>query len=100
MHRFIGCATGGPAAAIALQLTHHLPIAMTICACLGVVVGRHIENSKSGVAHVGTQFALAFLVLAPDTYSTPDLAPGLDRLFGILFGMVLLELIRVLPRLL
>ena len=31
------------------------------------------------------------VVLVPDNYAQAALAPGLDRLFGILFGMVLLE---------
>jgi uncharacterized membrane protein len=35
---------------------------------------------------------LAFLVvLVPDNYANAALEPGYDRLFGILFGMVLLE---------
>ena len=59
---------------------------------LGVMVGRHIESGRSGIAYAGTQFTLAVLVtLVPDSYAHAAIAPALARLTGILVGMALLE---------
>jgi len=104
LHRFVGCCAGGLVATLALLLTHHQPLAMAVAVALGVAAGRHVENGPVGIAYVGTQFVLAFLVvLVPDSYADAGVGPGLQRLFGILFGMVLLEPVllafRYLPRL-
>lgn len=65
---------------------------MTLAACPGVLAGRHIENGQLGIAYVGAQFAPAFLVvLAPYSDAHLDIAPGIERLSGLLLGMVLLE---------
>jgi len=91
-HRFAGRAAGGLLASGILVASHQLPIVMVLGICTGVIVGRHVENSNLGIGYVGTQFALAFLVvLVPDSYANPDLAGGLTRLVGVLFGMLLLE---------
>ena len=83
---------GGLIATIILLGSHHSPILMTLGVCIGVLVGRHIENSNSSISYIGTQFVLAFLVvLVPDTYSSAALEPGIERLAGILFGVVILE---------
>ena len=59
---------------------------------LGVAIGRHIENSKSGIVYVGTQFTLAILVtLVPDSYADAVILIAMERLTGILIGMALLE---------
>lgn len=94
-HRVFGCVFGGILATGILLLSHASPVVMTLAVCLGILVGRHIENGNLGICYIGTQFALAFLVvLVPDCYSTFDVAPGLQRLFGILVGMALLEPMR------
>jgi uncharacterized membrane protein YccC len=99
IHRFIGCSIGGLLATGILLISHDSPLAMTLAVCVGVIVGRHLENGKLGIAYVGTQFALAFLVvLVPDTYFNVNIQPGLERLFGIIFGMVLLEPVRLIFR--
>jgi uncharacterized membrane protein YccC len=92
MKRLIGCLAGGGLASAILLFSHHSPALMTIGLCLGVVIGRHIENGPPSMSYAGLQFTLAFLVvLVPDNYANAALEPGYDRLFGILFGMVLLE---------
>jgi uncharacterized membrane protein YccC len=92
MQRLVGCVAGGLLASAVLLLSHHSPVLMTIALCIGVIIGRHIENGPPLMSYGGLQFTLAFLVvLVPDNYAQAALAPGLDRLFGILFGMVLLE---------
>lgn len=98
-HRFAGCALGGLLASGILLASHQLPVVMTLGICIGVIVGRHIENGDLGIGYLGTQFALAFLViLVPDHYANPDLHAGLTRIMGVLFGMLLLEPVRWLFR--
>ncbi|MGU7770487.1 FUSC family protein [Burkholderia sp. MR1-5-21] len=90
-HRFAGCAAGGALATVGLYACHHSPAMMALLVAAGVVVGRHIENSRTGANYVGTQFALAFLVvLVPDTYTAVDTAAGLDRFLGVLSGIAVL----------
>jgi uncharacterized membrane protein YccC len=92
MNRLIGCLAGAALASAVLLLSHHSPVGMTIGLCIGVIIGRHIENGPTSMSYAGLQFTLAFLVvLVPDNYTNAVLDPGLDRLFGILFGLILLE---------
>jgi uncharacterized membrane protein YccC len=96
-HRLVGASLGGLLATAVLLLSHASPLVMTLAACIGVVIGRHIENGKLPITYAGTQFALAFLVvLVPDGYAGPDAAPGIERLAGIFLGMALLEPVRLL----
>jgi uncharacterized membrane protein YccC len=98
-HRFIGSGTGALLATAVLVLSHASPIAMTLAVCLGVLVGRHIENGALDVGYVGTQFALTFLVvLVPDSVAAVDVRAGLARLSGILVGMALLQPVRLLVK--
>lgn len=91
-HRFLGCGFGGVLAIGLLLLAQHSPLLLTLALCAGVMVGRHIENGALDIRYVGTQFALAFLVvLVPDHYTGLSIWPGLERLSGVLLGMVLLE---------
>jgi uncharacterized membrane protein YccC len=100
VNRFIGCLAGGLLASAALLLSHRSPVAMTFALALGVMVGRHIENGLPSMSYIGLQFVLAFLVvLVPDNYVDAPLGAGYDRLFGILFGMVLLEPVVLLAHL-
>ena len=92
LHRLIGCVAGGLLASAVLLLSHHSPALMTLGLCAGVIIGRHIQNGPPSVSYAGLQFTLAFLVvLVPDNYANAVVEPGLDRLSGVLFGMVLLE---------
>lgn len=96
-HRFLGAGLGGLLASGILMLSHGSPLVMTIAAGAGVMIGRHIENTKRNISYAGAQFALAFLVvLVPDDYSGLTVQPGLERMFGILLGMALLEPLRFL----
>jgi uncharacterized membrane protein YccC len=98
-HRLLGCGIGGLLATATLLLSHASPIIMTLAACVGVIVGRHIENGKRDFNYAGTQLALAFLVvLIPDGYGGLDATPGMERLLGIFLGMALLEPVRLLFR--
>lgn len=92
LHRVAGCTAGGVAASAILLLSHHSLALMTLGLCAGVIVGRHIQNGPAAISYFGVQFTLAFLVvLVPDHYEAAAIAPGLERLFGILLGVVMLE---------
>jgi uncharacterized membrane protein YccC len=96
-HRFLGAGLGGLLATAVLMLSHGSPLIMTIGAGAGVVIGRRIENGKLNISYAGAQFSLAFLVvLVPDNYTGLSVQPGLERMFGILLGMALLEPLRML----
>lgn len=94
-HRFLGCSLGGLSAVAILAISHHNVALMTIGLCIGVAVGRHIENGSPSFGYVGVQFALAFLVvLVPDNYATASWTPGMERFTGIMVGFAVLALIR------
>jgi uncharacterized membrane protein YccC len=90
--RIAGCVAGGALAAAALFAAHGTAAILIAATCLGVLIGRHIENGRSGIAYAGTQFTLAVLVtLVPDSYAGAEIGPALDRLLGALIGMAVLE---------
>lgn len=92
MERIVGCLVGAAVAACILFIAHDSPVVMMLGTAIGVLVGRHIENGNHSHIYVGTQFTLAILVtLVPDNYANVAISPSLDRLFGILVGMALLE---------
>jgi uncharacterized membrane protein YccC len=93
--RVAGCVCGAALAAVFLFLAHipaHAAVPVLILGTmLGVMLGRHIENSKSPIAYGGTQFTLAVLVtLVPDSYVHAAIDPSIERLIGILVGILLL----------
>jgi uncharacterized membrane protein YccC len=96
VHRVVGCTVGALVGTAVLLASYQAPLTMIVAMCVGIAAGRHVENGRSGIGYVGTQFVLAFLVvLVPDTYSAIDPRPGFDRLVGIILGVVLLEPVRL-----
>lgn len=93
--RVAGCLCGAALAAVFLFLAHipeqtAVPV-LIAGTTLGVMAGRHIENSKSPIAYGGTQFTLAILVtLVPDSYAHAEIDPSIERLIGIVAGILLL----------
>ncbi|MCW1984400.1 UNVERIFIED_ORG: putative membrane protein YccC [Sphingomonas sp. R1F5B] len=96
-YRLLGCLAGGALAALVLGLAAllHGPARAALMlagTAMGVALGRHLENGNHGRGYVGTQFTLAVLVvLVPDSWEAAHIAPGFDRLVGILVGMAVLE---------
>ncbi|MCE7796781.1 FUSC family protein [Sphingobium sufflavum] len=91
-HRFIGCIAGAIVSAPILVFAAGSPTILILGTVIGVVLGRHLENSDHPMRYAGMQFALAILViLVPDSYADAALEPGLERLLGIVIGMALLE---------
>lgn len=96
IHRLIGCAAGAACAWLALGLMGSNWLAMTLMMCIGVLLGRHIENSNHSFAYAGTQFALVYLVvMVPDSYAHASPAPGLIRLEGIVAGFILIGVVQL-----
>jgi uncharacterized membrane protein YccC len=92
LQRVAGCAAGSALAALFLFTAHGTPWILIAGTALGVALGRHIENGKTGIAYVGTQFTIAILItLVPDSYANAAITPATDRLVGILIGLALLE---------
>lgn len=97
IHRFLGCLAGATVAGIMVLVFGPSWITFTFGMSLGVLFGRHIENSGRSFAYVGTQFSLVYLVLmVPDSYAHINVERGIDRLDGIVVGMLLVELARLL----
>jgi uncharacterized membrane protein YccC len=99
-HRFAGCMAGGLLATAGLLALHQSTLLLLLLTVAGVVIGRHIENSRTGGTYIGTQFAIAFLfVLVPDTYRAVDVEAGLERFLGIVSGILILALVMLAARL-
>lgn len=92
LQRMAGCLAGAMLAGTMVIVAHGSPAMLLLGTAIGVLIGRHIENGKTGLAYTGTQFTLAILVtLVPDSYLHTATAPAWNRLTGILIGMALLE---------
>lgn len=91
-HRAIGCLAGGTLALAVLLVAQGNPAVLIVGTCIGIVIGRHIENGLPNVTYVGLQFTLAVLVgLVPDSYADAQIFPAVQRLVSILIGMAVLE---------
>ncbi|EPC0219005.1 FUSC family protein [Salmonella enterica subsp. enterica serovar Newport] len=92
IHRFIGCLSGAFFGFIALIASHQHIWLLILLLTVGVIIGRIIENGTLKIRYIGTQFTLALLViLVPDHYAVISVAPGIERLLGIVFGIMILE---------
>lgn len=89
--RLAGCMGGAAFAAATLMIAGASTQMLIAGTVLGVIIGRLIETGEHTRSYVGTQFALAVLVvLVPDSYTHADMTPGWHRLLGILIGMAAL----------
>lgn len=94
--RGLGCLAGGALSLGVLLIAEGSPTLLLAGTCLGIAVGRHIENGFPRVTYLGLQFTLAVLVaLVPDDWSRATIEPALGRLLSILLGMAVLEPILV-----
>ncbi|RZJ96273.1 MAG: FUSC family protein [Novosphingobium sp.] len=89
--RAVGCLAGGLLAAAILYVAHGSVPLLVAGTCLGIVLGRHIENGSTRNAYLGLQFTLAVLVvLVPDDYANVAIEPGLERMVSVFIGMAIL----------
>jgi len=93
--RLTGCLLGAVSGALALLFSAGNAPATLLLMAAGVMLGRHIENSGTKVAYIGTQLALVFLtVFVPDDFRFASSEPGWSRLGGILLGLAMLLVVR------
>ena len=90
--RTIGCLAGALLAGAIVVLAQGWPPALIAGTCVGVLIGRHIENGETRLTYMGLQFTLAILVvLVPDSYADASIGPALNRLLSIFVGIAVLE---------
>ena len=97
IHRLAGCFLGGliALACLTIPLTEFLPWLFILCA--GVWAGCHIQSSQRGIGYVGTQATVVFIMTLVQGFGPPEsIWPGLDRLSGIMFGLLLLLVVSLL----
>lgn len=94
LHRIAGCLIGGLAALaiLALSLQSYLPWLLALGA--GVWAGTFIHAGGGPVAYVGTQGVVAFVVTLVQGPGPPAaIAPGIQRMAGILVGLLVLLIV-------
>lgn len=92
LYRAVGGLGGGLLSLVTILIARGDPVILLAGTALGIVIGRHIENANNARAYIGLQFTLAVLVtLVPDSVGPTGVVAGLERIAGILSGMVLLE---------
>lgn len=90
--RALGCTAGALLAGGIVLLAQGEPAILIAGTCLGVLIGRHIENGQTKLTYLGLQFTLAILVvLVPDSYADASVGPAFDRLLSIFVGILVLE---------
>ena len=90
--RTVGCLAGALLAGAIVLLAQGSAPVLIAGTCLGVLIGRHIENGQTRLTYLGLQFTLAILVvLVPDNYADAHIGPALQRLLSIFVGMAVLE---------
>lgn len=86
--RLAGCAAGALMSAAVLLIAEGSVPVLIAGMCLGVLIGRHIENGQTRLTYLGLQFTLAILVaLVPDSYADIGIGPALARLYSIFVGL-------------
>lgn len=101
IHRLIGCALGGAFALVWLLLAKGATSPLIAGTMTGVFIGRWIETGNPAYRYIGFQFAFAVLItLVPDNYAHAEIGPGIERLTGVVIGMLILEPILILSYLL
>lgn len=90
--RTMGCLAGGALALTVLLIAQGSTPVLIAGTCLGIVIGRHIENGLPQITYLGLQFTLTVLVvLVPDSYADAHILPAIHRLISIMIGMAVLE---------
>lgn len=90
--RTLGCLAGALLAGTIVVLAQGSVPVLIAGTCLGVLIGRHIENGETRLTYLGLQFTLAILVvLVPDSYADTNIVPALERLLSIFVGIAVLE---------
>ncbi len=94
IHRTLGCLFGCVTAIASIALFNGALPGLLITLCAGVWLAYHVQTGREGVGYLGTQFALGLLItLVQGPGPSMSIAPGLERLLGIVIGSAMLCLI-------
>ena len=94
IHRLLGCFVGGVAGLIllAVPLTQLFPWLASLA--VGTWLFAYLQGSTRGIAYVGTQAAVVFIITLVQGDGPPaSIMPGINRFAGITIGMVTLLVI-------
>jgi uncharacterized membrane protein YccC len=97
MHRILGCLVGGIAGlgCLALSVDTFLPWILMLAA--GIWIAAHVQASERGIGYVGTQAAVVFISMLLQGSGPPaSIVPGVERLAGIIGGLLILLAVSVL----
>ena len=96
-HRAVGCLMGSATAIASIALFGDSFLGLLITLCAGVWLAYHVQTGREGVSYLGTQFALGLLItLVQGPGPSTSIAPGLERLLGIVIGSAMLCLVILL----
>ncbi len=95
--RIAGCLLGGIYGLVAMHLVggSFLPWVATMFA--GIYVATHVQHGNGDAAYVGQQAAMVIvLAMIQGSAASPDILPALDRLIGIVGGLVVVAFCQLL----
>ena len=101
LHRIIGCIIGGITGLIMISLPLDEFLPWLLFLGVGTWIGAYIQTSKHGLHYIGTQLSFAFIITLIQGFGPPDsIYPGLMRLSGVIFGIILFCIVSVffIPR--
>lgn len=94
LHRAAGCVLGGTAGLMVLAAAITSLPPWLAALLIGVWIGAYLQTTARDTGYVGQQATVAFILTVVQGWGPPlSLAPGLERLVGILSGMGLLLII-------
>lgn len=95
-NRVLGCLLAAACALLALPWAGDSPWLFMLALSVGIWLASHIQSGHTDISYVGLQFGIAFImVFVQDQAWTTDIAPALQRLAGILGGVLTLGVIRL-----
>lgn len=90
-HRLIGCLLGALAGLAALAFVGSDFLLWIALIPPGIWLCSQIQNGKTGIGYIGTQAMFAYLMSLVQGQGPPDtIAPGLNRLVGVMGGLSIL----------
>jgi uncharacterized membrane protein YccC len=96
LHRTVGCFLGGGAGLVILAAGVNAMLPWLVTLMAGVWICAYQQSSTRQVGYVGQQAAFAFILTLVQGWGPPlSLAPGVERLVGILLGIGLLLVVSI-----
>ncbi|RFU48973.1 FUSC family protein [Paraburkholderia sp. DHOC27] len=96
VQRVAGCLLAGALALALLPLMRGEAVLCMLALSIGVWLGCHVQTGREGASYVGRQFTIAFIIVfVQDHHWSADPLPALERLTGILIGIVVLALVMI-----